>query len=58
VVKGQRDELVAGNPDEVIDVEDYWMFEHKTRPALKHEKVPVEGAHWRLVARQTLPLPP
>jgi hypothetical protein len=55
VEKGQR-ELVAGNPDEVIDVEDYWMFEHKTRTAVKGEKLPVEGACWRLVKRQTLPL--
>ncbi|KAF6266672.1 hypothetical protein COO60DRAFT_1623453 [Scenedesmus sp. NREL 46B-D3] len=52
VQKGQRDELVAGNPDEVIDVEDYWMFEHKTRTPVNNEKIPVEGARWRLVKRQ------
>eukprot|EP00882_Tetradesmus_deserticola_P018896 GHRQ01020305.1.p2 GENE.GHRQ01020305.1~~GHRQ01020305.1.p2 ORF type:complete len:182 (+),score=82.15 GHRQ01020305.1:2-547(+) len=52
VQKGQKDELVAGNPDEVIDVEDYWMFEHKTRAPVNNQKVPVEGARWRLVKRQ------
>jgi large subunit ribosomal protein L45 len=52
-VEGKREELVAGDPDEVIDVEDYWVFERKTRKAVDDVKTPVEGARWRLVKRQT-----
>eukprot|EP00883_Tetradesmus_obliquus_P001208 jgi/Sobl393_1/11288/SZX60685.1 len=54
---GKKLELVAGNPDEVIDVEDYWMVERKTRAPVEKQRVPVEGSRWRLVKRQTRPKP-
>lgn len=44
-------QLVAGNADEWIDVEDHWVFEHKTRVPVDSQKQPVTGARWRLVAR-------
>jgi hypothetical protein len=55
--EGKKDvwKLVAGDPDKVIDVEDYWVFEHKTRTPVDKKKMPVEGARWRLVKRQTRP---
>jgi hypothetical protein len=50
-VKGDRRQLVAGDPAATINVEDYWVFEHKTKKPVNKEKQPVEGGRWRLVGR-------
>lgn len=52
--RGAAQELVAGDPDAVIDVEDHWVFEHKTRVPGERGKQEVEKARWRLVGRLTV----
>eukprot|EP00879_Flechtneria_rotunda_P031989 GHRR01035130.1.p1 GENE.GHRR01035130.1~~GHRR01035130.1.p1 ORF type:complete len:284 (+),score=69.38 GHRR01035130.1:123-854(+) len=47
VVKDQ--ELVAGDPDQLIDVEDYWVFERKTKVPIDKQQIPLENSRWRLV---------
>eukprot|EP00775_Hariotina_reticulata_P013697 gene13697-13819_t len=49
--KGDQKQLVAGDPAAAINVEDYWVFEHKTKTPIKGEKQPVEGGRWRLIGR-------
>ncbi|KXZ54004.1 hypothetical protein GPECTOR_5g115 [Gonium pectorale] len=50
-VYDSKGSVIAGDPDKVLDVVDYWVFE---RPILKALAVPrpgPQGADWRLVER-------
>ena len=40
-------ELVAGSPDEAIDVAEYWVFER----GLGKNLIDAQGIKWRLAAR-------
>lgn len=52
----RQERVVAGDPDEVLDVTEYCVFERKTRSVgrfdgiLKNQQVALEGSRWRLVA--------
>ena len=43
-----RGRLVAGDPDEILDVEDFWVFEHGLK---------IPNARWRLAGRLHMPTP-
>lgn len=43
-----RGRLVAGDPEEVLNVEDIWVFEHGLK---------LPNSRWRLAARLSLPAP-
>lgn len=52
---GKSNRLIAGDPNRVIPVEDYWVFE---RPIIKSLLIPKEGpvgARWRIIERLTFP---
>lgn len=52
---GRNKHLLAGDPDRVVPVEDYWVFE---RPIIKSLIIPKEGpqgARWRVIDRLTFP---
>ncbi len=44
-------QLVAGDPDKILDAEDYWVFEYKSRAPVNKQKQQEPGARWRLVGR-------
>lgn len=47
-VYDKRGRLIVGDPDEVLDVEDIWVFEHGMK---------LPNSRWRLAARMSLPAP-
>eukprot|EP00878_Enallax_costatus_P022624 GHUV01024018.1.p1 GENE.GHUV01024018.1~~GHUV01024018.1.p1 ORF type:complete len:350 (+),score=70.73 GHUV01024018.1:256-1305(+) len=50
----QQQKLVFGHPDELIDVEDHWVFEYKARLPSQNRQQEWPGARWRLVSRLTV----
>lgn len=48
---GKQATLVYGNPDELLDVEDYWVFEYKAKEPQNKTQQTWPGARWRLVGR-------
>jgi hypothetical protein len=52
---GERYELVAGDPEEVLDVMDTWVIERKLWDARgSKQRLNPQGARWRLAARLQL----
>lgn len=49
--KERKTTLVYGDPDQLIDVEDYWVFEYKAMSPVNKVPQSVPGARWRLVGR-------
>ncbi|MEW5296754.1 MAG: hypothetical protein WDW36_000012 [Sanguina aurantia] len=49
-----KTKLLAGHPEQVFAVEEYWVMERPFFKGLLKRSGP-EGAHWRVMARLTLP---